>query len=139
MINILERQFDALSKNIKERSSKLLARFRAYFKRLLFPLYLFPIKLITYTAYYIVVFSIKFIIALIKIFIDSIIYPFRSLKNFLKSIFIVGVVVYMAASLFVIADYLRTQYGWYGKFLCSIGARDGVKRWFIRTPTPSPN
>ncbi|MEX0616611.1 MAG: serine protease [Candidatus Woykebacteria bacterium] len=132
MINILERQFDALSKNIKDRSSRLFARFRAYFKRLLFPIYLFPIKLITYTAYYIVVFSIKFIIALIKIFIDSIIYPFRSLKNFLKAIFIVGVVVYMVASLFVIADYLRNQYGWYGKFLCSIGARDTVHKSVVR-------
>jgi len=52
MINIIERQFDKLSKKIKERASSLLKRFGAYLKRLLFPLYLFPIKLITYTAYY---------------------------------------------------------------------------------------
>ena len=132
MINILERQFDKLSKNIKERVSSLFKRFGAYFKRLLFPLYLFPIKLITYTAYYLVKFLIKFVIALIKIIIDSIIYPFRSLKNFLKSLFIIGVVVYMAASLFVIADYLTNQYGYIGKFLCSFGVRDKMTGSVVR-------
>jgi len=132
MINILERQFDKLSKNIKERAASLLKGLGAYFKHLLFPLYLFPIKLITYTAYYLVKFLIKFVIAIIKIIIDSIIYPFRSLKNFLKSLFIIGVIVYMAASLFVIADYLRTQYGWYGKFLCSFGVRDRLQNNVVR-------
>ena len=132
MINILEKQFDRLSKNIKVSSSKLLMRFTTYFKRLLFPIYLFPIKLITYSAYYLVKFSIKFVISLIKIIIDSIIYPLRSLKNFLKSLFIIGVAVYMVASLFVIADYLRTQYGWYGKFLCSIGVRATVQNSVVR-------
>jgi S1-C subfamily serine protease len=132
MINIVERQFDKLSKRIKDNSNKLFSRLGAYFKRLLFPLYLFPIKLITYSAYYLVKFSIKFIISLVKIIIDSIIYPFKGLKNFLKSIFIVGIVVYMIASLFVIADYLRTQYGWYGKFLCSVGVRDTIQDSVVR-------
>lgn len=132
MINILERQFDRLARGVKANSSKLLKRLGAYLKRLLFPLYLFPIKLVTYTAYYLVKFLIKLIISLIKIIIDSIIYPFRSLKNFLKSLFIVGVVIYMAASLFVIADYLRTQYGWYGKFLCTFGVQDKLKGSVVR-------
>jgi hypothetical protein len=132
MINIIERQFDKLSKKIKERAGSLLKKFNAYLKRLLFPLYFFPIKLVTYTAYYLVKFIIKFVITLIKIIIDSIIYPFRSLKNFLKSLFILAVVIYMAASLFVIADYLRTQYGWYGKFLCSFGAKVSLQNSVVR-------
>lgn len=132
MISIFEKQFERLSKYIKNTSKNLFTRFVAYFKCLLFPLYLFPIKLVTYTAYYIVVFSIKFFIALIKIFFESLIYPFRSLKNFLKSIFIVGVTIYMIASLFVIADYIRNQYGWYGKFLCSFGARETIQKSVVR-------
>ncbi len=124
--------FDKLAVKIKSRVNQFVLSVRAYLKRLLFPLYLFPIKLITYTAYYLVKFSIKFVIALIKIIIDLIIYPFRGLKNFLKSLFIIGVVVYMAASLFVIADYLRNQYGWYGKFLCSVGIRDKIQSSVVR-------
>lgn len=120
MISIFEKQFEGLSKNIHDTSHKLLTRLRAYFKRLLFPIYLFPIKLATYTAYYVVKFTFKFIITLIKIIFEMIIYPFKSLKNFLKSLFIIGVVLYMVASLVVIADYLTTQYGYMGKFLCSL-------------------
>lgn len=110
----------------------MLFRLKAYFKKLLFPIYLFPIKLITYTAYYVVKFLIKFVIAIIKIIIDSIIYPFRSLKNFLKSLFIVGVTVYMVASLLVISDYLATQYGYIGKFLCSFGVKEKMLASVVR-------
>lgn len=38
----------------------------------------------------------------------------------------------MAASLFVIADYIRNQYGWYGKFLCSFGVRESVQKSIVR-------
>ena len=132
MINTFEKQFDRLVKKIKDNLGKFLKGLGAYFKRLLFPWYLFPIKLFTYSAYYLVKFSIKLVIALIKIIIDSIIYSLRSFKNFLKSIFILGVFIYMFASLFVIADYLRTQYGWYGKFLCSMGTRSTIQNSVVR-------
>src|SRR3990167_7255805 len=132
MINILERQFDRLAKRIKERFSSLTKRFCAYFKRLLFPLYLFPIKLVTYTAYYLVKFLIKFIFAFIGLIFETIIFPFKSLKNFLKSIFILGVFIYLLASVFVIADYLKNQYGWYGKFLCSVGIRNKIQGSVVR-------
>ena len=132
MINIIERQFDKLAKKVKEEVGSLLKRFGAYLKRLLLPVYLFPIKLITYTAYYLVKFLIKLVIALIKIIIDLVIYPFRGLKNLLKSLFIAGVVVYMAASLFVIGDYLKNQYGWWGKFLCSVGVPDKIQNSVVR-------
>ena len=132
MINILERQFDRLAKKIKERSSALLKGLGAYFKRLLFPLYLFPIKLVTYTAYYLLKFLIKFIFAFIGLIFETIIFPFKSLKNFLKSIFILGIFIYLIASLFVIADYLTNQYGYIGKFLCSFGVRDKMINSVVR-------
>jgi len=124
--------FDKLANRIKSRWQNLKSRFKAYFKRLLFPLYLFPIKLVTYSAYYAVTFLIRFIISLLKIIIDSIIFPFRSLKNFLKSLFIVGLVVYMFASIFVIMDYLTKQYGYFGKFVCSFGVQDKLKGSVVR-------
>lgn len=124
--------FDKLANKIKTRWKKITIGLKVYFKKLLFPLYLFPIKLLTYSIYYLLKFLIKLIISLIKIIIDSIIFPFKSLKNFLKSLFIVGVVVYMAASLFVITDYLRTQYGWYGKFLCSFGVKENLQKSVVR-------
>jgi len=110
----------------------VLLRLKTYIKRFLFPLYLFPIKLVTYSAYYLVKFLIKLVISLIKIMIDSLVFPFKSLKNFLKSLFVLGLFVYMVASLFVIMDYLRTQYGYYGKFLCAFGVQDKLKGSVVR-------
>ena len=48
----------------------------------------------------------KLLGAILGLIIDCIVYPFKSLKNFLKSIFIILVALYLLASLFVIADYL---------------------------------
>ena len=119
-------------KKIKLFLIKLFLRLKGYIKKLLFPLYLFPLKLITYSAYYFVRFLTKLLFAFIGLVIDCLVFPFRSLKNFLKSIFILGVVLYLFASLFVIADYLRTQYGWYGKFLCSFGVQNKLKSSVVR-------
>lgn len=124
--------FEKLSNKIRSRWENLSKRFKTYLKRLVFPLYLFPFKLLTYTVFYLIMFLIKLIIAFIGIVIDCITYPFKSLKNFLRSIFIVGVGIYLLASLFVIADYLRTQYGWYGKFLCSFGAKESLQNSVVR-------
>lgn len=132
MVNVFERQFDDLAKKIKSCWKNLISRLKAYFKKLLFPLYIFPIKLFSYTIYYLIKFLIRLVVSLIKIIFDSIIYPFKSLKNFLKSLFIIGLVVYMVASLFVIMDYLRTQYGYYGKFLCAFGVQDKLKGSVVR-------
>lgn len=131
-MKVFDRSFERLSAKIKFYLVNSLKRFIGYFKRLIFPLYLFPIKLATYSVYYLIKFLIKLIISLIKIIIDSIIFPFRSLKNLLKSVFILLVVVYMAASLFVIIDYLNKQYGRWGKFLCSFGVQDRLKNSVVR-------
>lgn len=124
--------FDELAAKIRSWAKRFFGSVKAYFKRLLFPLYLFPIKLITYTAYYLVKFLIKFIFAFIGLIFETIIFPFKSLKNLLKSIFILGIFIYLLASVFVIADYLTNQYGYIGKFLCSFGVRDKMTSSVVR-------
>ena len=124
--------FNRLAISIKTRWSNFKTGLKAYFKKLLFPIYLFPIKFVTYTLYYLVIFLFKLLLAFIGLIIDCIKYPFKSLKNFLKSIFIVGVVLYLLASLFVIGDYLTKQYGWWGKFLCSVGMHDRFQNSVVR-------
>lgn len=123
-----DRFLDWLEESIRRSAN----RFIAYTKRLLFPLYLFPIKLVTYSLYYIVKFALKFIRAVFGIIIDCIRYPFRSLRNFLKAIIIMATGVYMLASTFVILDYLTNQYGYYGKFLCSFGGRNRAENSVVR-------
>lgn len=131
-MDLLEKKIDSLVKTLRQLWGKYTFRLKAYFHKLLFPLYLFPVKLVTYSAYYLVGFLLRLVFSLLKILLEIIIFPFRGLRNFLKSLFILGVVVYMAASLFVIADYLRTQYGFYGKFLCSIGVKDKLQGSVVR-------
>lgn len=132
MINIFEKQFEKLADKIKLRWKNLTSRFVAYIKRLLFPLYLFPIKLLTYTAYYVVKLLIKTVFALIKIIFECIIFPFKSLKNLLKSIFVIILVIYLFASLFVIVDYLTNQYGVWSKFFCSFGVYPKLRSSVVR-------
>lgn len=117
---------------IRDKIKSIFKRLRGYFKRLLFPIYFFPIKLITYSTFYLVKFLIKLIIALLGLIKDAIVYPFKGLKNFLKSIVIGAVVLYLIASLFVIGDYLTKQYGWWGKFLCAFGTRQKLEKSVVR-------
>lgn len=77
-------------------------------------------------------FVIKLIIALVSLVLETIIYPFKSVKHCLKFLLIGAAVLYMIASLFVITDYLRTQYGWWGKFLCSVGVRERLQDSVVR-------
>ena len=108
----------------------------AYFKRLLHPLYLFPIKLITYSLYYLIKLLLKLGYDLIWILRDFVVFPFRSLKNFLKSAFIAVLVVYIGISLVVNVDYVNTHYGWYKKyFKCSFnkyGVNNDIKNKVVR-------
>jgi len=124
--------FEKASNKLKARWQNLIKRLRAYFKRLLFPLRYFPLKLVTYSAYYLVKFAFLMLFSLIKVIFEIVLFPFKSLKNVLKSFFIIGLLMYMIASLFVIADYLRTQYGYYGKFLCSFEAKERLRNSVVR-------
>jgi hypothetical protein len=75
---------------------------------------------------------IRIIVEFVKIIIDIIKYPFHSFRNFLKSLLVVGLSLYLVASVFVIVDYLRTHYGYYGKFLCSVGTKEKLKKKVVR-------
>lgn len=119
-------------KRVKIFIGNLLLKLRAYFKRLLFPVYLFPFKIITYSLYYLILFVIKLVFAFLGIVWDSLRYPFKSLKHLLRFVLLLSVSLYLVASLFVIADYLRTQYGFYGKFLCSFGTKDKLLKSVVR-------
>ena len=106
-------------RNIKHTVLKLFLKFKAYIKHLLFPLYLFPLKLVTYSFYYFLRFVFKLVIAFVGLIFDCIKFPFKSLKNFLKSIVYIGIVTYLFFSLLVIADYLNRNDGEWNKFWCS--------------------
>src|SRR3989344_1346912 len=124
--------FNVLATKIKSNWTLATTRLKTYFKKLLFPIYLFPIKFLTYTLYYLVIFVFKLILAFFGLIIDCVVFPFKSLKNLLKSIFIIGVSLYLVASLFVIVDYLTKQYGYIGKFFCAFGAKQRVEQAVVR-------
>ncbi len=121
-----------ITKQVKDYINTLLKRLRAYLRRLLSPIYYFPLKLFTYSLYYLVKFIIKLIFALFSLIFETCRYPFKSVKHFLKFLLISGAVLYMFASLFVIADYLTKEYGWWGKFLCSVGTKDRLQKSVVR-------
>jgi hypothetical protein len=124
--------FGQLANKIKFKVKNFRGRLKAYFKKLLFPLYLFPIKLITYSAFYIVKFIIKFIFALFGLIWDCIKFPFKSLKNFLKSIVLAAIAIYLFFSLLVISDYMTRQYGQWRKFFCRVGVSTKLKKSVVR-------
>lgn len=129
---MLEAQFDRLAKKIKSKFGQLWFRFKDYLNRLLFPLWLLPIKLVTYSLYYLVKFILKLLLSIIDLIVETVLFPFRSLKNFLKSIFLFGIFLYMVASIFVISDYLVKQYGYVDKFLCSVNVENTIKNKVVR-------
>lgn len=104
--------------NIRKRVREYKLRFSAYIKRLLFPIYFFPIKLLTYSAYYLVLFSIKAIIKSIKLSFYSIIWPFRSWTNFGKTVLwglVIGYLVFTEIRITAIVE----RYGGYRQLFCS--------------------
>lgn len=124
--------FDKLTVKIRQRVIKTRDNLKSYFKKLLFPIYFFPLKLITYTGYYLVKFLIKLIFAFISLIFEMIKYPFGGLKHLIKTIFFFGIFIYLVATLFVTLDYLRTQYGFFGKFICSFGAKEKLQNSVVR-------
>ncbi len=107
-------------------------KLKSYIKKLLFPLYLFPIKLITYSTYYILRFLIKLILAFFGLILDCFVFPFKSTKNFLKSIVYVGIVIYFLLSVVVIIDYLDRQYGKFDNVFCGFEAKKKLQTSVVR-------
>lgn len=110
----------------------MLKRLRAYLRRLLFPLYLFPLKLITYSLYYLLRALTRLTWSLILILRDMLLYPFLSLRNLLKTIFILALILYVTASFIVIADYFTREYANATKFFCSIRPGNNLKSKVVR-------
>jgi len=93
-------------------------RLKAYIRRFLFPLYLFPIKIITYSAFYLTKLLILLIIRLFKFIWYLLSWPFRSWGNFGKTLLWGGVFLYFAFTE-IRFNSLVERYGGYSKFFCS--------------------
>ena len=115
-----EPKMDALIKKVKLKVRKHIEAEKAYLKKLLFPLKLFPVKLVIYFFYYPVRISFAVIKWSIVSFIKAMIWPFKKLSNFFKTIFWILLLTYLFFTFVVILDYISKYYGHYSKFFCSI-------------------
>ncbi len=106
---------------MRRKIKEIYNNFKKYIKKLLFPIYLFPIKLLTYSTYYI----LKFVWKIIS-------WPFRKWSNFGKTILWLFILIYFLFSLLVIFDYLSREYGNIDKMFCGAGVNDKLKRSVVR-------
>lgn len=106
---------------MKRKIKEVFNNFKKYIKKLLFPLYLFPIKLLTYSTYYI----LKFIWKIVS-------WPFRKWSNFGRTILWLFILTYFLFSLLVILDYLGREYGNFNKIFCGTGVKDKLKNSVVR-------
>lgn len=106
---------------MKQKIREVFNNFKKYIKRLLFPLYLFPIKLLTYSTYYI----LRFVWKIIS-------WPFRKWSNFGRTILWFVILTYFLFSLLVILDYLGTEYGSLNKIFCGAGVKDKLRSSVVR-------
>lgn len=106
---------------MKSKTKEVFNNFKKYIKRLLFPLYLFPIKLLTYSSYYL----LKFIWKIIS-------WPFRKWSNFFKTILWSFTLIYFLFSLIVIFDYLSREYGSIDKMFCGAGVKNKLEKSTVR-------
>lgn len=106
---------------MKRKIKELFNNFKKYIKKLLFPLYLFPLKLLTYSTYYI----LKFIWKIVS-------WPFRKWSNFGKTILWSFILTYFLFSLLVIFDYLSSEYGNFDKIFCGTGVKDKLRSSVVR-------
>jgi len=106
---------------MRQKIREVFNNFKKYIKRLLFPLYLFPIKLLTYSTYYI----LRFVWKVIS-------WPFRKWVNFGKTILWFVILTYFLFSLLVIFDYLSREYGSLDKIFCGAGVKDKLRSSVVR-------
>ncbi|EKE05111.1 MAG: hypothetical protein ACD_19C00426G0133 [uncultured bacterium] len=106
---------------MKRKIKELFNKFKAYIRKLLFPLYLFPIKLLTYSTYY-----------FLKLLWKIISWPFRKWSNFGKTILWSCILTYFLFSLLVIIDYIDREYGNINKIFCGPIAKTKLTRSVVR-------
>lgn len=106
---------------MKRKINEIIKNLRLYVKRLLFPLWLFPIKLFTYSTYY-----------FLKLLWKIVSWPFRKWSNFGKTILWSVILIYFLFSLLVIFDYLSREYGNLDKIFCGTGVKDKLRSSVVR-------
>ncbi len=90
-------------------------------KKFIFPLWLLPLKLITYPVYFSFYLTWKIIS-----------WPFRKWSNFFKWIFWSFTIIYFLFSLLVIFDYLSREYGSFDKMFCGTGVKTKLQNSVVR-------
>lgn len=75
---------------------------------------------------------VKLLITLVSLILDFTFYPFKSLKNFLKTIFFLPIIWYFSFSLLVVFDYVNKQYGNLSKFFCQIDTHNRLQSSVVR-------
>jgi len=110
-----------LKNRIKKKLRDHIQKEKAYIKKLLFPLKLFPLKIIIYFFYYPIRIAKAIIIWSIKSFFKAITWPFRKWSNLFKAVIWIILSVYILFSLIVILDYMQNNYGSFKKFWCGFG------------------
>ena len=128
MTRLVPKIFTRIKTAVKIRLQKM----KKFLTKLIYPIYFFPFKLISYSLYYLTKLIIRFIISILRIILDAIVFPFRSLRNFLKSVFIILLVAYILVSLIVMADYIKSNYGRYSKFLCAPNLNEKLRHSVVR-------
>ena len=104
-----------------------------YLKKLLFPIYLFPIKLVTFTLHFIFLSISKVLFTWARMLLDAIKYPFSSLRNFFKSILIITFISYFLSTYHIARDYVKNEYGSFEKYACrSYGTNKKLKNSVVR-------
>lgn len=129
---MFKKKINSIIQKLKSTLKEENRRLKKYFSRLLHPVYLIPIKLCTYIIYYLIRLTVKILVIFLKLILESLIYPFRGIKNFLKSLFVIGLIIYILLSFLVIMDYLKNNYGYYKKFFCSFGLKKRLDSSVVR-------
>lgn len=118
MFGKISEKFTILKARLKKKIFRFGLRIKAYIKRFIHPIYLFPLKIITYTAYYITELIIKIIIRILKILWFLIRWPFRKWSNFGKTVFWLIIISYILAMTVVMIIVMHEQYGNFKKMFC---------------------
>jgi len=103
--------------SFKSKFLKVLQIIKVHLRRLIFPIYLFPIRLPIHIVYYSIVFLFKLAKKLIRIILTLLLWPFKSWKNFGKTIIGLLILTYLVF-IEIRLSILVKDYGGYNKFFC---------------------
>lgn len=114
----MEHLIHTIKRRVVRKISVHFAQLKRYVSRLIFPVYLFPVKLVTYSLYYGALVMIRAVLKFLRFLLFLLTWPFRSKRNFAKTAFWALVFAYFAFTEIRFLS-LTERYGGYGKFFCS--------------------